>query len=92
MSYQQMFETYSGDTGRMQMCVRQQALIYAADGRPDIRSLADAVVAGRMEDVFAVIAAACVGPNWSSLDDDQALLAAVQGAWPVVAAARYGQG
>lgn len=91
MSYQEQSDQYrsGADRGRYEMCVREQGLIFSADGRPDIASLGRGVTAGNLTDIDAVIAAVNVGPNWDQLDDDSGLLAAVQGVWPSVAAARY---
>jgi hypothetical protein len=92
MSYQDMSDTYRGpQRGRMEACVREQGGIFVADGRPDIAALGAGVVAGKAQDIDAVIGAACTGPNWDQLDEDAGLLAAVQAAWPTVAAALYPQ-
>lgn len=91
MSYNEMSDNYRGnDRGRYEACVRQQGLIYTADGRPDIAKLGSQVTAGSYVDIDAVIAAACFGPNWNTLDSDAALLSAIQAAWPTVAAALHG--
>lgn len=92
MSYQEMNDLYRDDKqrGRMGACIRQQALIFSADGRADIAALGNAIVGGSAEDIDAVIAAVSTGPNWDTVDEDQALLSAVQSVWPAVAAARHG--
>lgn len=94
MSYQDQSDLYrTGEQrNRMEMCVREQGYIFAADGRPDIASLGRGVVAGDLTDIDAVIAAVCVGPNSAELGEDGPLLSAVQSVWPTVAAARYPQG
>lgn len=91
MSYQTMNDLYRdlSQRGRMEMCVREQGYIFAADGRPDIAALGSAVVSGDLSALDAVIAAVCVSPNSGSLGEDGPLLAAVQAVWPTVAAARY---
>lgn len=93
MSYAEQSTTYRdpGERSRMEMCVREQGYIYAADGRPDIAGLGRGVTSGDAQDIDAVIAAACVSPNWADLAEDGPLLAAVQAVWPSVAAARYPQ-
>lgn len=90
MSYQEMADIYRGtDRNRYEMCVREQGQIFSADGRADIAGLGQSVVAGNVSDIDAVIAAICTGPNWDGLDEDAALLSAVQAVWPGVAAALY---
>lgn len=90
MSYQDMNDLYRGpDRGRYEMCVREQGAIFSADGRPDIAALGRSVVGGNLQDIDAVIAAVCSGPDWDSLDDDLTLLSAVQSVWPTVAASLY---
>jgi hypothetical protein len=93
VSYAQQSTLYRDQLSRsrIDMCVREQGYIFAADGREDIASLGRAVTAGSVTDIDAVAAAVCVGPNYAELDDDAALLGAVQTAWPSVAAARYPQ-
>jgi hypothetical protein len=91
MSYAEQNTLYRdlGERGRYEMCIRQQGYIFAADGRPDIKALGMGVVAGDAQDIDAVIAAICTGPNSAQLGEDPDLLAAVQAVWPTVAAARY---
>jgi hypothetical protein len=92
MSYQDQSALYRGaDRGRMEMCIREQAFIFSADGRPDIAALGMGVVGGNMQDIDAVMAATCVHQNWAQIagGDDGALTGAVQEVWPTVAAARY---
>jgi uncharacterized membrane protein len=91
MSYQEQNDLYrnTAERGRMEMATREQAYIFTADGRADIAALGRGVVAGDYTDIDAVIAAVCTGPNSAILGEDPALLAAVQGVWPTVAAARY---
>lgn len=93
MSYQDSNEQYRdmGQRGRYEMCAREQGYVFAADGRPDIAALGRGVVAGNMTDLDALIAGVVVGPNGDQLDDDAALLSAMQAIWPTVAAARYPQ-
>jgi len=92
MTYQEQSDLYRGEQrNRMDIATREQGYIFAADGRPDIAALGRGVVGGDMQDIDAVIAAVSVSPSWDQLDDDAALLAAVQGVWPTVAAARYPQ-
>ena len=78
-------------TDRIDACIREQGAIFAGDGRADIASLGRAVVSGSYGDITAVRNAVCTGPSWNTIDDDQALLSAVQSVWPTVAAARYPQ-
>jgi len=91
MSYQEQSDLYRDPAGRAryEMCVREQAFIFSADGRTDIAALGMGVVAGDPVDIEAVIAAICTGPNSAELGEDAPLLAAVQSVWPTVAAARY---
>jgi len=93
VTYQDMASRYRSvdERNRYEMAVREQGQIFAFDGRPDIAALGAAVVAGKPSDIDAVIAAICVGPNSDFLDEDGALLAAVQAVWPTVAAALYPQ-
>lgn len=74
---------------RANMCIREQGYIYSADGRVDIASLGRGAVAGNLTDIEAVLMAVVAAPGNEGLQDDQALLAAVQAVWPTVAAARY---
>jgi len=91
MSYQEMSDRYRDmvQRGRYEAAVREQGQIFAFDGRPDIASLGQEVVAGNMAEIDAVIAAITHGPNSATLDEDGALLAAVQAVWPTVAAALH---
>lgn len=93
MSYAEQNDLYrnGAERGRYEMCVREQGYIFSADGRADIAALGHGVVAGNGQDIDALIGAICTGPNWATLNEDPALLAAVQAAWPTVAAARYPQ-
>jgi hypothetical protein len=93
MSYTDMNLLYRDvqQRGRIEMATREQGLIFSADGRPDIAALGMGTVAGNPVDIDAVVAAVVVGPNSATLGEDADLLAAVQGAWPTVAAARYPQ-
>jgi hypothetical protein len=75
----------------MEMCIIQQAFIFAFDGRDDIAALGKAIAAGNGADINAVMAGVVTGPNWADLDDDQALLGAVQERWPTVASAKFTQ-
>lgn len=77
---------------REEMCAREQAYVFTADGRPDIAQLAHGVIAGEMKDLDAVIAAVATAPGNEDLDSDEGLLGATQSVWPTVAAARYPQG
>lgn len=74
---------------RMSMCVIEQAFLFAFDGRDDIAALGKSIVAGNGADIDAVMAGVVTGPNWATLDDDEALLGAVQQAWPTVASAKF---
>lgn len=91
MTYQEQSDLYRdmAQRGRYEMCVREQAYVFTADGRPDIAALGRGVVAGDPTDIDAVISAICTGPNSAALGEDPELLAAVQSVWPTVAAARY---
>jgi hypothetical protein len=90
MSYQAQSELYRGpERGRYEACVREQGLIFSADGRPDIAALGHGVTKGSQIDIDAVIAAVCFGPNWASISEDGALLSAVQAVWPTVAQSLY---
>jgi hypothetical protein len=83
-----LFRSIEG-RGRFEMCIREQGFIFSADGRPSIRALGMGVVGGDGQSIDALIAAIVTGPNWATLDQDPALLAAVQYAWPTVAAALH---
>jgi hypothetical protein len=71
----------------------EQALVFTADGRPDIAALADAVIlndanAGPLVDLVAL------APNFADTEDpatvtDPDILAAVQATWPTYAAIAY---
>lgn len=76
--------------GRATMCAREQAYIYANDSDPAVAALGRGVVGGSMTDIDAVVAAVITAPGNENLDDDNALLAATQAVWAVVADARYG--
>lgn len=93
MTYQEDADLYGDEEfrARATMCVREQGYVFSADGRPDIAALGRSVVAGSLMDIDAVTAAAITAPGSEGLDDDAALLAAVQAVWPSVAAARYPQ-
>ena len=91
MSYQDDAILYrDGDfRNRAEMCVREQAYVFSADGRVDIASLGQSIVGGNYAHLDAVIAAAVTAPGSGDLSDDGALLSAVQAVWPSVAAALY---
>lgn len=91
-SYQEQSDLYRGsDRARYEACIREQALIFVFDGRADIAALGAAIVGGSLQDVDAVIAGICFGPNSADLGQDPALLSAVQAVFPTVAAARFPQ-
>lgn len=71
-------------TGRVQVCVREQALIFSDDTRPEYTGLAYAVIADpRTEPYdFCFLLAAQPGMTADATDGD--ILAAVQAAWPKV--------
>lgn len=90
MTYQEQSDRYraTDERGRYEMCIREQAhLTFSHDPVPANQALAGSVIRGTTADIDALIAAICVGPNSATLDDDAALLGAVQTAWPVTAAA-----
>ena len=92
MSYQEMTDNLVNPAfrGRAEMCIREQGQIYVNDGRADIAALGRGIVGNSWMDIEAIMAAVAAGPNSTpAVTDDGALLAAVQGVWPVVAAARY---
>jgi hypothetical protein len=92
MTYQEQSDRYRAvdGRGRYEMCIREQAhATFTQDEDPANKALADSVIGGNASDVDALIAAICVGPNSADLDDDGALLGAVQLAWPVTASAMY---
>lgn len=82
-----------GFRARATACATEQALVFTADGRPDIAALANAVIAndanaGPLVDLVAM------APNFADVDDpasttDADILAAVQAAWPTYAAIAY---
>ena len=94
MSYQEQSDRYRSitDRGRYEMAIREQAHLTFADD-PDLanQALANSVIAGKVADIDALIAAICVGPNSATLSEDGSLLGAVQTAWPVTASAIYPQ-
>lgn len=85
--------TDPGFRSRATTCAQEQALVFTADGRPDIAALADAIIlshgnAGPLVDLVAL------APNFADTDDpttvqDADLLAAVQATWPTYAAIAY---
>jgi len=89
-TYDEMNTLYRdmGKRQRYEMAIREQAQIYATGTGTDAE-LGQAIVAGTYADIDSVIAAIVTGPNSGTLDDDGALLAAVQAAWPNVSAALY---
>jgi hypothetical protein len=92
VTYQEQSDRYRDPDGRgrYEMCIREQAhSTFASSEDAGERALADSVIRGNHGDIDALIAAICVGPNSDTLDDDAALLGAVQTAWPSTAAA-YG--
>lgn len=93
MTYQDQSDRYRGqDRSRYEMAIREQAhLTFTMDADPANKALADAVIAGNMQNIDAVMAAITVGPNSATLDEDGSLLSAVQTAWPVTASANYPQ-
>lgn len=82
-----------GYRSRATICAQEQALIFTADGRPDIAALADAIIlsdanAGPLVDLVAL------APNFADISDpatveDADLLAATQATWPTYAAIAY---
>lgn len=74
---------------RIDICVREQALIFLNDLRPEVIKLAQEVTANNYGPITSVTAAVIVGPNFTTLDQDASLLAAVQATFPVVAASTY---
>lgn len=91
MAYADDAATYRDEAfrTRAEMCIREQGYVFSADGRPDIASLGRGVVAGNWTDIDALMAGAVSAPGSQGIDTDPGLLAAVQGVWPTVAAARY---
>ena len=90
--YQEMHDNYRAPQfrERAEMCVREQGLIFANDGRPQIAALGIGVTGGNWSDIEAIMAAVASGTNGTAaVTDDGALLSAVQSVWPTVAAARY---
>lgn len=94
MSYQEQNDLYRdlNQRGRMEMCVREQGVLFSVDPFPANVALGQGVTAGNLTDIDAVIAAVSVHQNWEQIpEDDVALLGAVQGVWSTVAVARYPQ-
>jgi hypothetical protein len=91
MSYSDQSAYYEDSIkrGRIDMCVREQALIFVDDPRPEVAKLAADIVANQYMAVSGVTASVIVGPNFATLDDDGAVLASVQATFPVVAAATH---
>jgi hypothetical protein len=91
VSYAQQSNLYRDQLSRsrIDMCIREQGYIYATAPDPQDASLGQNVTAGSPTDIDAVAAAVCVSPNYLTLEDDGALLAAVQSVWHTVAQARY---
>jgi hypothetical protein len=95
MSYESraLLAADAGFRSRATICAQEQALIFTADGRPDIAALADAIIlndgnAGPLVDLVAL------APNFADVGDpaavqDADLLAATQAAWPTYAAVAY---
>jgi len=76
---------------RGEMCIKEQGMIYTTNADPQVKALGLGVVGGNWGDIDAIWAACATGPNSTLLADDGAMLAAVQGVWSAVAAARYPQ-
>jgi hypothetical protein len=94
VTYQEQADRYTDpdERARYQMCIREQAhATFALSEVPAERELAESVIRGHVGDIDTLIAAICVGPNSATLEDDGALLGAVQLAWPGTAAAMYTQ-
>jgi hypothetical protein len=91
MSYQTKADAYADPAtrARIDICSTEQAYVYVNDGRPDIAWLGLAVIGRHPLALQALSAGACASPNGDTLDDDTALLGAIQSVWPVVAAALY---
>lgn len=89
MTYRDQSDLYRSlsERTRFEICVIEQGVLYMDDPDPNNANLGKLVVSGDKTAINTVVAAICVGPNWATLDDDLSLLAAVQGAWPTVAAA-----
>jgi hypothetical protein len=92
-SYQEMSDRYRdpAQRGRFEACIREQAHLTYADAGGAEQALANDVIGGDMPAIDALIAAVTVGPNSAVLDNDADLTSAVQGAWPVTAAALHPQ-
>ena len=93
MSYAEQAAMFNNPTerARIDMCTREQGQIYVNDGRSDIAALGRDVVAGYTGALDSVSAAVITGPNFPTIGEDPALLAAVQAVWPTVAAALHPQ-
>lgn len=91
MSYAEQAAQYNDEAfnERARMCIREQGAIFGNDGRPDIAALGRDVTIGDGRAIDALTMAVCTGPSWADLDQDPALLSAVQAVWPTVAAALH---
>jgi hypothetical protein len=91
MSYRDQSDLYvsTSERNRFKMCIIEQGNIFSTNADPATANLGKLVTTGDLAAIDSVIAAICTGPNWSTLDDDLALLSAVQSVWPAVAAAWY---
>jgi hypothetical protein len=78
---------------RIDMCSSEQAhLTYANDADASNEALAADVAMGDGVALDAICRAVAAGPNWQQVEDDQALLAAVQESWHRVAIAFHPAG
>lgn len=74
-------------TGRVQVCVREQALIFSDDGRAEYRGLAFEVINDPQSEPFDFCYLLASQPGMSAESTDADILAAVQAIWPKVGAA-----
>lgn len=91
MSYESKAQSYGSyaTRSRIDICATEQAYVFINDARPEFIQLSEKVI-GRMPIAIDALAmGVCASPNGDSLDDDGALLSAMQSVWPSVSNALY---
>jgi len=70
--------------GRVQVCAREQALIFSDDGRPEYYGLAYAIISDPRTEPYDFCFLLASQPGISAESTDGDILAAVQAIWPKV--------
>lgn len=77
----------AGYVGRAHACVREQALVFVADERPEYVNLAREVIAAPTSGAtYNVVALTTSRPGMTAASSDGDILAAVQYVWPLAGA------